>query len=58
MSNLKLNMNDYEKTEVSKMEWKTYENCMSSIRSYNLEKQSMLTKINNTLSKYSISCYC
>jgi len=53
-----INMNNYEKTEVSKMEWKTYENCMSSIRNYNLEKQYMRTKINNTLSKYSISCYC
>ena len=51
-------MDNYEKTEVSKMEWKTYENCMSSIRIYNLEKQYMLTKINNTLSNYSISCYC
>lgn len=53
-----INMDNFENTEVSKMEWKTYENCMSSIRSYNLEKQDMLTKINNTLSKYSLSCYC
>jgi len=51
-------MDNYEKTEVSKMEWKTYENCMASIRKYNLEKQSMLTKIHNTLSNYSMSCYC
>jgi len=52
------NMNKYEVSEVSKMEWKTYENCMTSIRKYNLEKQSMLSKIHNMLSKYSMTCYC
>ena len=39
----------YETTEVSKMEWKTYEECMQSIRNYNLEKKRMLTNINETL---------
>lgn len=57
-NNKPVSMNNYEKTEVSKMEWKTYENSMASIRKYNLEKQSMLTKIHNTLSNYSMSCYC
>jgi len=52
------NMNNYEVTEVSKMEWKTYENCMSSIRNYNLEKQNMLTKIHNMLLKYTIRLPC
>jgi 8-oxo-dGTP pyrophosphatase MutT (NUDIX family) len=39
----------YEKTEVSKMEWKTIDSCLSTIRPYNLEKKIMLTKINNML---------
>ena len=31
--------NDFDPTEVSKMEWKTYEQCISSIRDYNVEKK-------------------
>ena len=37
--------NDFDPTEVSKMEWKTYEQCISSIRHYNVEKKRVLTKI-------------
>ena len=37
--------NDFDPTEVSKMEWKTYEQCISSIRDYNVEKKRVLTKI-------------
>ena len=48
------NMTNYEVSEVSKMEWKTYEECMQSIRKYNLEKQNMLTKIHNMLLKYKL----
>lgn len=44
-----LNMDNFELSEVSKMEWKTYENCIASIRNYNLEKKNMLTKIHNML---------
>jgi len=53
-----LNMNNYEVTEVSKMEWKTYEDCLLSIRNYNLEKQNMLTKIHNMLLNYTLSLHC
>jgi hypothetical protein len=49
-----LNMNNYEKTEVSKMEWKNYEDCIATIRPYNLEKKRMITNINNTLKNYRI----
>ena len=52
------NINNYEKSEVSKMEWKTYEECISSIRYYNLEKQNMLTKIHNMLLKYTLRLPC
>ena len=49
-----LKMSNYEKTEVSKMEWKSYKQCMDAIRPYNLEKKNMLTKINNMLSTFRI----
>jgi ADP-ribose pyrophosphatase YjhB (NUDIX family) len=39
----------FEKSEVSKMEWKTYEQCMSDIRSYNVEKKRVISNVNNTL---------
>ena len=29
---------NYDKSEVSKIEWKTYEECLESIRNYNLKK--------------------
>jgi hypothetical protein len=30
----------YDKSEVSKLEWKTYNECLECIRSYNLEKRN------------------
>jgi 8-oxo-dGTP pyrophosphatase MutT (NUDIX family) len=45
---------DYQKTEVSKLEWKTYEECLESIRPYHLEKKQMVTNINNMLQEYRI----
>ena len=36
---------NYQKTEVSKMEWKTYEQCLELIRPYNLEKKKTLTNV-------------
>ena len=42
----------YEKTEVSEIAWKTYEECVSSIRSYNLEKTRLITNIQCCLLKY------
>jgi len=49
-----LNMDDYERSEVSKMEWKTYEECMESIRDYNLEKKRLITKVHRSLQKYAV----
>ena len=43
--------NNYEKAEVSKMEWKSYEDCISSIRYYNVEKKRVLSKIYDCLSQ-------
>jgi 8-oxo-dGTP pyrophosphatase MutT (NUDIX family) len=44
----------YETSEVSKMEWKPFQECMDSIRSYNLEKKRLIAKIHHALTKYSI----
>ena len=47
-----LNMNNYERTEVSKMEWKTFGECIQCIREYNLEKIRLITNINKTISGF------
>uniref|UniRef100_A0A6C0AS92 Nudix hydrolase domain-containing protein n=1 Tax=viral metagenome TaxID=1070528 RepID=A0A6C0AS92_9ZZZZ len=44
----------FEKSEVSKMEWKTYDECVELIRPYNLEKKRLLTNIHNTITLFSI----
>jgi 8-oxo-dGTP pyrophosphatase MutT (NUDIX family) len=49
------NVTNYEPTEVSNMEWKTYDDCISSMRPYNLEKKRLLTNINQMLTQYYIS---
>ena len=46
-----IQLTKFEKTEVSKMEWKTYDNCIKSIRYYNTEKIQLITDIHNTLNK-------
>lgn len=46
----------FEKSEVSKMEWKSFDNCMQSIRHYNIEKKQVLTNINTALLQYSLVC--
>ena len=47
-------MNSYQHTEVSKMEWKSYESAMKLIRSYNLEKKEVLTRVNTLIANYSM----
>jgi hypothetical protein len=44
----------YQDTEVSKMEWKTAEQCMQYIRPYNLEKKEVLNRVEKTLSAYTL----
>jgi len=46
-----LDQNQFEPTEVSKMEWKTYDECISLFRPYNSEKIQMLTKIHRTITR-------
>jgi 8-oxo-dGTP pyrophosphatase MutT (NUDIX family) len=42
-------IDQFQKSEVSKLEWKKYVDCINAIRPYNLEKIRMLTNINNIL---------
>jgi 8-oxo-dGTP pyrophosphatase MutT (NUDIX family) len=46
------NLHNYQKTEVSKLEWKTIEGCLESIRPYNLEKKQLILNINKVLQEY------
>ena len=41
----------FQKSEVSKMEWKTYHECMLYIRPYNLEKKRLITNVEKVLRK-------
>jgi 8-oxo-dGTP pyrophosphatase MutT (NUDIX family) len=45
---------DFEKSEVSKMAWKKYDDCLDVIRPYNLEKKRMLSTIDAALTQYKI----
>jgi 8-oxo-dGTP pyrophosphatase MutT (NUDIX family) len=45
-------LDNYQKTEVSKMDWKTYEECLNCIRPYNLEKKKLITNIYKVLQEY------
>lgn len=51
-SNTDNNLNNYQKTEVSKLEWKNINNCLESIRPYNLEKKELIQNINKVLQEY------
>ena len=48
------NMDNFQKSEVSKMEWKTYEQCIKVVRPYNLETKHVLEKIHKSLQDYKI----
>ncbi len=45
---------DFQKSEVSELKWKTYEECVRCIRPYNLEKLEIIKKVNNILKEYSL----
>ncbi len=46
------NLKNFQKTEVSKIEWKTYKDCINYIRPYNLEKIDTLSRVNHILQSY------
>jgi len=45
------NTDSYQKSEVSKMEWGSLENCLSKIRDYNLEKKNIIKNVDISLNK-------
>ena len=45
-------LENYQRTEVSKLEWKTLAECLESIRPYNLEKKQLISNINKVLEEY------
>ena len=47
-----LYMDKFERAEVSKMEWKTYEDCMNVIRDYNVEKKRLIHNVYQTLLRF------
>jgi 8-oxo-dGTP pyrophosphatase MutT (NUDIX family) len=48
-SNKKLNLDNYQQSEVSKIEFKTLNECLTCMRPYNLEKKQVLLNINKAL---------
>jgi 8-oxo-dGTP pyrophosphatase MutT (NUDIX family) len=56
LNNSKINqsLDNYQESEVGKIEWKTLEECLLSIRPYNLEKKEIITNVEKTLKKYVI----
>jgi 8-oxo-dGTP pyrophosphatase MutT (NUDIX family) len=46
------NLQNYQKTEVSKLEWKTIDECLHSIRPYNLEKKRLIRNVSKILQDY------
>jgi 8-oxo-dGTP pyrophosphatase MutT (NUDIX family) len=56
LAHMNIDLTDFNKnicsTEVSKMDWLSYENACSLIRPYNLEKLSILNKVNTILIQY------
>jgi 8-oxo-dGTP pyrophosphatase MutT (NUDIX family) len=46
------NMENYQKSEVSKIEWKSLEECLQCIRPYNLEKKKIINNIYKILQEY------
>jgi 8-oxo-dGTP pyrophosphatase MutT (NUDIX family) len=45
-------LSKYQETEVSKLDWKTLEECLEAIRPYNLEKKQVIININKVLQEY------
>ena len=49
------NLTNYQQTEVSKIDWKTLNECLRAIRPYNLEKKKLILNINAVLHLFSFS---
>jgi 8-oxo-dGTP pyrophosphatase MutT (NUDIX family) len=49
---IECDLSSYQKSEVSKLEWKTLEQCFEIIRPDNLEKKELIININNVLQQF------
>ena len=49
-----LKTGSFEKTEVSCIKWASFKECLSLIRSYNVEKKNMISEVEHGLNKYAI----
>lgn len=45
-------LDNYQQSEVSKIEWKDFNECINIIRPYNLEKIDLIKRVNNILNFY------
>lgn len=45
-------LQNYQQSEVSKLGWKTLDECLADIRPYNLEKKQLIININKILKEY------
>jgi 8-oxo-dGTP pyrophosphatase MutT (NUDIX family) len=45
-------LDNFQVTEVSKLEWKSLNHCLEAIRPYNLEKKELIININKVLQEY------
>jgi 8-oxo-dGTP pyrophosphatase MutT (NUDIX family) len=54
MENAIVKKNAYQRTEVSKIEWKPYEDSLQLIRPYNVEKKDTLTRVETMLKNYKL----
>ena len=45
---------EYQESEVSKVQWLSFDECLKIIRPYNLEKQDIIERVDNILKKYSL----
>jgi ADP-ribose pyrophosphatase YjhB (NUDIX family) len=46
--------NEFQHSEISLLDWKTYDECLESIRDYNVEKISIIQNVNSLVTKYNI----
>ena len=51
-----VSIDQFQKTEIGQMEWKTLEQCLEIIRPYHIEKKKLIQKISNVLNKYRLYC--
>ena len=49
-----INLNNYQKSEVSKIEWKSYDECLRHIRPYNKERIDILKRAATIINTYLI----